>query len=100
MVAEENRRVRGDPVHAVVIGVRGGGARVVDPEKPGEKAAVDDVRRRKRPHGEEENEELLRERQEARAAKDFARSDAARDALAALGVEVRDTPEGPVWDIL
>ena len=45
-------------------------------------------------------EELLRERQEARAAKDFARSDAARDALAALGVEVRDTPEGPVWDIL
>ena len=38
---------------------------------------------------------LLRERQEARAAKDFARSDAARDELAALGVEVRDTPEGP-----
>ncbi len=36
---------------------------------------------------------LLRERQEARAAKDFARSDAARDELAALGVEVRDTPE-------
>ena len=32
---------------------------------------------------------LLRERQEARAAKDFARSDAARDELAALGVEVR-----------
>ena len=43
---------------------------------------------------------LLRERQEARAAKDFARSDAARDELAALGVEVRDTPEGPVWDII
>ena len=41
---------------------------------------------------------LLRERQEARAAKDFARSDAARDELAALGVEVRDTPEGPVWE--
>ena len=44
--------------------------------------------------------ELLHERQEARAAKDFARSDAARDELAALGVEVRDTPEGPVWDII
>ena len=44
--------------------------------------------------------ELLRERQEARAATDFARSDAARDELAALGVEVRDTPEGPVWDII
>ena len=43
---------------------------------------------------------LVRERQEARAAKDLARSDAARDGLAALGVEVRDTPEGPVWDII
>ncbi|MEG2004945.1 MAG: cysteine--tRNA ligase [Bilophila sp.] len=45
-------------------------------------------------------ESLLRERQEARAAKDFTRSDAARDELATLGVEVRDTPEGVVWDIL
>ena len=32
--------------------------------------------------------------------KSIARSDAARDELAALGVEVRDTPEGPVWDII
>lgn len=44
-------------------------------------------------------ESLLKERQEARAAKDFIRSDAARDELASLGVEVRDTPDGPVWDI-
>ena len=44
-------------------------------------------------------EALLLERKEARAAKDFTRADAARDQLAALGVEVRDTPEGPVWDI-
>ena len=29
-----------------------------------------------------------------------ARSAAARDERAALGVEVRDTPEGPVWDII
>jgi cysteinyl-tRNA synthetase len=42
---------------------------------------------------------LLAERAEARAAKDFARSDAARDELAAMGVEVRDTPNGAVWDI-
>lgn len=46
-----------------------------------------------------EVERLLGERQQARAARDFARADAARDELAALGVEVRDTPEGPVWDI-
>lgn len=44
-------------------------------------------------------ETLLAERAEARAQKDFARSDAVRDQLAILGVEVRDTPEGPVWDM-
>ena len=43
--------------------------------------------------------ELMAERAEARAAKDFARSDATRDALAAMGIEVRDTPSGAVWDI-
>lgn len=46
-----------------------------------------------------EVERLLGERQQARAARDFARADAARGELIALGVEVRDTPEGPVWDI-
>ena len=44
-------------------------------------------------------EQLLAERAEARAQKDFPRADAARDALVALGVEVRDTSSGPVWDI-
>ena len=42
---------------------------------------------------------LMAERAEARAAKDFARSDATRDALIAMGIEVRDTPSGAVWDI-
>lgn len=37
-------------------------------------------------------------RQRARAAKDFAASDAVRDGLIALGVEVRDTPEGVTWE--
>jgi cysteinyl-tRNA synthetase len=40
-------------------------------------------------------EELLREREEARAARDFATADAKRDELGGLGWEVRDTPEGP-----
>jgi cysteinyl-tRNA synthetase len=40
--------------------------------------------------------ELLDRRAAARAARDFATSDALRDELAALGVEVRDTPEGQV----
>ena len=42
---------------------------------------------------------LMAERADARAARDFARSDATRDALAAMGIEVRDTPSGAVWDI-
>jgi cysteinyl-tRNA synthetase len=37
----------------------------------------------------------LREREDARARKDFAAADAARDELAELGWEVRDTPGGP-----
>lgn len=42
---------------------------------------------------------LIAERQEARSAKNFAKADAVRDQLLALGLEIRDTPEGPVWDI-
>ncbi|HEU4598131.1 MAG TPA: DALR domain-containing protein, partial [Solirubrobacterales bacterium] len=38
---------------------------------------------------------LMEEREEARAAKDFARADALRDRLAELGWEVRDLAEGP-----
>ena len=38
--------------------------------------------------------ELIAEREHARAAKDFARSDQLRDDLAALGVNVIDTPDG------
>jgi len=42
-------------------------------------------------------ESLLQQRQEARAAKDFATSDAIRDQLAAAGVVVEDRPDGPRW---
>jgi len=43
----------------------------------------------------EEAEALMREREEARAAKDFGRADEIRDRLAALGWTVRDSAEGP-----
>lgn len=43
----------------------------------------------------EEAEALMREREVARAAKDFARADEIRDRLAALGWTVRDSAEGP-----
>jgi len=43
----------------------------------------------------EEAERLAAEREEARSAGDFDRGDQLRDRLAAMGFEVRDTPEGP-----
>ena len=49
---------------------------------------------------EDEIETLLAARKEARAAKDFARSDALRDELAAQGVEVMDgDPLGWDWKL-
>jgi hypothetical protein len=42
---------------------------------------------------------LLDVRQQARLARDFATSDRIRDRLASAGVEVRDTPDGPAWQL-
>ncbi|MGY2082996.1 cysteine--tRNA ligase [Blastococcus sp. SYSU DS0539] len=41
----------------------------------------------------------IEQRQAARARKDFAAADAIRDQLAALGVSVEDTPQGPRWEL-
>ena len=43
----------------------------------------------------EDAQDLLRAREEARAARDFAAADRLRDELRALGWEVRDSPSGP-----
>jgi cysteinyl-tRNA synthetase len=40
---------------------------------------------------------LVAEREAARASRNFAESDRIRDALAAEGVEIEDTPDGPRW---
>ncbi len=45
----------------------------------------------------EEIENLIAEREEARRAKDYARADAVRDKLFALGVVLEDTREGVRW---
>ena len=42
----------------------------------------------------------LHARLEVRAAKRYDLSDTIRDGLAAAGVEVRDTPDGQVWELL
>ncbi|MBM4416341.1 MAG: cysteine--tRNA ligase [Chloroflexi bacterium] len=42
---------------------------------------------------------LLAARTGARAARDFARADAIRADLAAAGIDIEDTPEGPRWSV-
>ena len=45
----------------------------------------------------DEIEQLLQERVEARKNKDFARADQIRDDLTAQGITIKDTPQGPRW---
>ncbi|MBQ9582002.1 MAG: cysteine--tRNA ligase, partial [Synergistaceae bacterium] len=45
----------------------------------------------------EEIENLIKERAEARKAKNFARSDEIRDNLKARGIILEDTPQGTKW---
>ena len=40
---------------------------------------------------------LIREREQARETRDFAKADELRDKLAELNIEVNDTADGPVW---
>jgi cysteinyl-tRNA synthetase len=48
--------------------------------------------------GNEEIEEKITQRNQARAAKDFALSDQIRDDLAAAGVIIKDSPAGTTWE--
>ena len=48
---------------------------------------------------EDEINDAINERKEARAAKDFAKGDAVRDQMAAKGIELRDSPTGTIWSI-
>ncbi len=43
--------------------------------------------------------EMLKQRAAARARKDFAAADGIRDALAVLGIQIEDTPQGPRWSL-
>ena len=44
-------------------------------------------------------EAMLADRTAAKAARDFAKADAIRAALEAEGIEVQDTPSGPIWKV-
>jgi cysteinyl-tRNA synthetase len=43
--------------------------------------------------------DLLAQRQEARARRDFAAADGIRGRLTAAGVSVEDSPDGPTWTL-
>jgi len=43
---------------------------------------------------------LIKERERARQAKDWAKADAIRDQLEEEGIELEDTPQGPRWKII
>ena len=45
-------------------------------------------------------EELIIQRNEARLAKEWSKSDAIRDKLKALGVEIQDTSDGTNWNLI
>ena len=47
--------------------------------------------------GDAEIDALVRARDDARAARDFARADALRDELTGRGIKLEDTPRGTVW---
>jgi len=47
----------------------------------------------------DEVEALLQERSDARTNKDWSRADEIRDQIKALGVVVKDTADGPVWEL-
>ena len=45
----------------------------------------------------DEIDDLVRRRDAARAARDFATADVIRDELAARGIQLEDTPGGTIW---
>ena len=52
------------------------------------------------PNLDEKGLELISKREKARAEKDFALADQIRGRLAARGITVKDTPNGPIWQYL
>lgn len=69
-------------------------------EKPSEYLRLlDDMLLFKKGLEREKIDELVRLRADARAQKDFKKSDEYRDQLAALGISVQDTPLGSSWEV-
>jgi cysteinyl-tRNA synthetase len=97
-LADAARRATGDARAPAKAALLGGGALLgllqQDPEawfrqgNPGEAVDAGAI------------EALLEERRAARAAKDFARSDAIRDQLKELGIAIEDSAQGTRWSVV
>ncbi|MFP4229363.1 MAG: DALR domain-containing protein, partial [Salinivenus sp.] len=72
---------------------------IVESESADDKTAVgSDAGMMSSEHVTESVDELLQDRETARQNGEYARADAIRDTLEALGIEVMDTPDGPEWE--
>lgn len=60
---------------------------------------LDDILIKEKGIKREEVEQLIKERNQAREEKDWAKSDIARDKLLEMGIEIMDSPEGTTWEV-
>jgi cysteinyl-tRNA synthetase len=82
-------------VTAAADALLGLGLATLDPADLEDRRAIEDLTKDER----DAIEQLVADRTQARQDRDWARADQIRDQLDALGVQLTDTPEGPVWHL-
>ena len=82
-------------VTAAADALLGLGLATLDPADLDPRRAADDLN----PEERDNIEQLVADRTQAREERDWARADQIRAELDALGVQLTDTPEGPVWHL-
>jgi cysteinyl-tRNA synthetase len=91
-------RITSDGLRTVTAGadaLLGLGLATLDPADLDQRRTADDLA----PEERHAIEELIEDRTQARKERDWARADQIRAQLDELGVQVTDTPEGPVWQL-
>ena len=82
-------------VTAAADALLGLGLATLEPSELDQRRTADDLSSEER----RTIEELVADRTQARQNRDWARADQIRAELDALGVQLTDTPEGPVWHL-